>query len=156
MSVQDGPAQQRVRALHARRYSTAEIAEALDLSADRVRKVCAALRLMPWPAKRGGKAAQPRESRQDIERRVAVRRAAVGAYWRQHPTATANDVAETLGFAVSDVRSDRITLGLSVRRGPDSIQELAGEGLSASEIARRVGVGAAHVRRILAAGSDRD
>ncbi len=156
MSVPDGPTQQRVRALHARRYSTADISATLDISADRVRKVCAALRLMPWPAKRGGKAAQPRESRHDIERRVAVRRAAVGAYWRQHPTATANDVAATLGFAVSDVRSDRITLGLSVRRGPDSIKELAGEGLSVSEISRRVGVGAAQVRRILAKGGDHD
>lgn len=156
MSVQDGPTQRQVRALHARRYSTADMAAALDISADRVRKVCAALRLMPWPAKRGGKAAQPRESRQDIERRVVVRRAAVGAYWRQHPTATASDVAEALGFVVSDVRSDRITLGLTVRRGPDSIKELAGAGLSASEISRRVGVGADHVRRILAAGSDHD
>lgn len=155
MSVQDGPTQHRVRALHARRYSTADMAEALGVSADRVRKVCAALRLMPWPAKRGGKAAQPRESRHDIERRVAVRRAAVGAYWRQHPTATASDVAETLGFAVADVRKDRITLGLSVRRGRDSIQELAAEGLSASEISRRVGIGADRVRRILAEG-DRD
>jgi hypothetical protein len=156
MSVQDGPTQQRVRALHARRYSTADMAAALDISADRVRKVCAALRLMPWPTKRGGKTAQPRESRQDIERRVAVRRAAIGAYWRQHPTATASDVAEALGFAVSDVRKDRITLGLCVRRGRDSIKALADEGLSASEISRRVGVGADRVRRILAAGSDHD
>lgn len=156
MTVPDGHTQQRVRALHARRYSTAAIAEALDLSADRVRKVCAALRLMPWPAKRGGKAAQPRESRHDIERRVAVRRAAVGAYWRQHPTATASDVAEALGFAVADLRKDRITLGLSVRRGRDSILALARAGLSASEISRRVGVGADHVRRILAEGGDRD
>lgn len=150
----DGPTQRQVRALHARRYSTGEIAKDLSITADRVRRVYAALRLMPWPSKStGGKS---RESRQDIQRRVAVRRAAVGSYWRQHPTATASDVAQALGCPVSDVRSDRITLGLSIRRGSDSIKELAGQGLSASEISRRVGVGADRVRRILAAGSDHD
>ena len=151
----DGPTQRQVRALHARRYSIAAVARELSITPDRVRKVYAALRLRPWPSKStSGK--KSRESRQDVQRRVAVRRAAVGGYWRQHPTATASDVAEALGCPVSDVRSDRITLGLSVKRGPDSIKELAAEGLSAAEISRRVGVGADMVRRILAAGSDHD
>lgn len=151
----DGPTQRRVRALHARRYSTAGIAQELGVTPDRVRKACAALRLMPWPSQRST-TAKARESRTDIERRVVLRRTAVGSYWRQHPTATASDVAEALDVPVSDVRSDRIVLGLSVRREPTSVRKLAGEGLTASEISRRVGIGADHVRRILAAGSDRD
>jgi hypothetical protein len=146
----DGPSQKQVRALHARRYSTPAIAKDLGITADRVRKICATLRLIPWPSKRTTEA-KARESRQDIERRVAIRRAAVGKYWRQHPTASAAEVAEALGISsVSDVRSDRITLGLSIRRGPDSIRKLAAEGLSAAEISRRCGVGAELVRRIMA------
>lgn len=151
----DGPTQRQVRALHARRYSTAAIARELGITPDRVRKACAALRLMPWPSQRSP-TAKARESRTDIKRRVAIRRAAVGSYWRQHSTATASDVADALNIPVADVRSDRIMLGLSVRREPSSVRKLAGEGLSASEISRRVGIGADHVRRILAAGSDRD
>jgi hypothetical protein len=146
----DGPTQRQVRAFHSQEWTTAAIAKELSLTPDRVRKIHSALRLLPWPSKRRT-AKKAHESRSEIERRIAVRRAAVCSYWRQHPTATASDVALALRYPLNDVKTDRITLGLSVRRGPEGIQQLADHGLSAAEISRRCGVGAELVRSILAA-----
>jgi hypothetical protein len=147
----DGPTQSQVRDLHSRKQTVAEMARELGITPDRVRRVHSALNLLPWPGrgKAHGTGAQERESRRAIELRVATRRAAIGGYWRENLAATAADVAHALGYPIGDVRADRITLGLSIRRGPDSIVRLAGEGLAVGEIARRTGIGADHVRRVL-------
>lgn len=154
--MNDGPTQSKVRELHGRQRSVSEMARELGITADRVRRIHAALHLMPWRGQAHGATAREKESRQDQERRVAVRRAAVGGYWRAHPTASAADVAHALGYPVTDVRADRIALGLSVRRGPDSIRRLAAEGLAVGEIARRTGVGAGRIRQVLAEGGTPD
>ena len=154
--VNDGPTQKKVRELHGRERSVSEMARELGITPDRVRRIHASLHLMPWRGQAHGTGARERESRQDIQRRVAVRRAAVGGYWREHMSASAADVAHALGYPVTDVRADRIALGLSIRRGPDSIRRLAAEGLAVGEIARRTGVGAGRIRQVLAEGGTPD
>ncbi|MDE1962926.1 MAG: hypothetical protein KGI42_03340 [Xanthomonadaceae bacterium] len=154
--VNDGPTQSKVRALHGRQRSVSEIARELGITPDRVRRIHAGLHLLPWRAQAHSTGAREPESRQDQERRVAFRRAAVGGYWRAHPTDSAADVAHALGYPVTDVRADRRVLGLHVRRGPDSIRRLAAEGLPVGEIARRTGVGADRIRQALAEGGTPD
>jgi len=149
--VNDGPTQSKVRELHGRQRSISEMARELGITPDRVRRIHAVLHLMPWRTQAHNTGARERENRQDQERRVAFRRAAVGGYWRAHPTSSAADVAHALGYPVTDVRADRRVLGLSVRRGPDSVVLLAAEGLAVGEIARRTGIGADHVRQVLEA-----
>lgn len=149
--VNDGPTQSKVRELHSRQRSVSEIARELGITPDRVRRIHAGLHLMPWRGQAHSTGARERESRQDQQRRVAIRRLAVAGYWREHMTASAADVAHALGYPVTDVRADRIALGLSIRRGPDSIRWLAAEGLPVGEIARRTGVGADRIRQVLEA-----
>jgi hypothetical protein len=147
----DGPTQARIRELHSHKKTILEMASELGITPDRVRRVHAALNLMPWSGRRKAHdtGAHIKETRDQINRRVAIRRAAVSGFWHNDLTASAAEVAHALGYPIGDVRSDRIALGLSIRRGPDSILRLASEGLAVSEISRRTGMGGGAIRKHL-------